>query len=632
MITPAATVRALPRTPLVAAPASVARNPIALAGLALCVLAFWMVQHAYEGLVHDSILYAFSALARLHPESLGHDVYLSVGDQDRFTIFSPIAAVMIRLVGLEHAAALLTLLAQIAFFGCAWLLARRLLPARLALLSLALLVMLPTIYGDEHIFSYAEPFMTPRVPSEALVLAALACALARRHISTVLLMLAAALLHPIMAAAGIVMLFAIEVGGPRPKLALGLALGTFALLVALSWTVPFGPVARFDHGWFHLIYSRAEYLFPSRWPLIDWAHNSVPIAVLAVGWITAEQPLTRTYCAAALATGLGGVVASLAGSDLLHVVLVSQVQPWRWLWLSNSLAVLLMPVIVSNCWQRGNATRAAAVLLAAAWVCIDEPYAPLIGGTAILLAAGAGRIADARLTRVVLAGAWVALILGCCVLANFVLGVSKDLATIAPDRTVFTSPYLLELRRWKIWQAGGILPACIFLGAWWLTTRRRDRGSALAVLFLGVALCAAFAQFSWNSWTRIDYPAPVHAQFASWKRVIPPSAQVLWFDAAFPTWFLLDRPSYWSRTQMAASVFSEEMARRLALREWVLTSQRPSGDRRHDLTELCRRNPALDFLVARSDMGHTPFPPIDVRGTGGTSDRIWLYRCADYRG
>ena len=84
-------------------------------GLAFCIFAFWMLQHPYEGLVHDSILYSFMALARLHPESLGHDVFLSQGSQDQYTMFGPIAAPVIGALGLDHGAAALTLAAQAAF-------------------------------------------------------------------------------------------------------------------------------------------------------------------------------------------------------------------------------------------------------------------------------------------------------------------------------------------------------------------------------------------------------------------------------------------------------------------------------------------------------------------------------------
>src|SRR5262249_24583237 len=138
----------------------------AIAGILLCIVAFWTLQHPYEGIVHDSILYAFSALARLHPDSLSQDVYLSVGTQDHYTIFTPILAAAAQRWGGEHAAATITLLAEIGFFFCGWLLARSLFPRALAIGCLAALVILPSDYGAKHIFSYVDPFMTPRVPAE----------------------------------------------------------------------------------------------------------------------------------------------------------------------------------------------------------------------------------------------------------------------------------------------------------------------------------------------------------------------------------------------------------------------------------------------------------------------------------
>src|SRR5579862_7966203 len=97
-----------------------------LAGLACLVLAFWMLLHPYRGLEHDSVLYAVLALARLHPAALGHDLFVRYGTQDGFTIFSPLFAAAIRAVGLEQAAAIMTLITQVAFLGATWLLARRL--------------------------------------------------------------------------------------------------------------------------------------------------------------------------------------------------------------------------------------------------------------------------------------------------------------------------------------------------------------------------------------------------------------------------------------------------------------------------------------------------------------------------
>src|SRR5262249_50042359 len=141
-------------------------------GMVLIIAAIWMVQHPYLGIVgNDSSLYSLIALARLHPDSLSADVFLRYGSQDTYTVFTPLFAAAIRLLDLEPAAAILSFLGQIGFLGCAWLLARSLMPARWALLAVGLLIALPSNYGVAHIFSYVESFLTPRQAAEALTLA-----------------------------------------------------------------------------------------------------------------------------------------------------------------------------------------------------------------------------------------------------------------------------------------------------------------------------------------------------------------------------------------------------------------------------------------------------------------------------
>ena len=608
-------------------------RPIAMLGLVLCIAAFWMIQHPYERIVHDSILYCFSALARLYPQSLGRDIYLTVGVQDRFTVFSPIAASVIRAFGLERGASLITFLAQIAFYICGWLLARRFMSATYAILALALLVMLPPIYGDRHIFSYAEGFMTPRLPSEVFVLCALTAWLGRQHVLGALCLTAAVLLHPIMAEAGFVLLFMLLVGLPKPRIALAIVGGSMIAIAAVAYMTPFGPIAIFDAGWFHLLYSRGGYLFPSRWGLVDWAHASIPLSVLAAGWCSTEEPRVRSVCAAALLTGLAGLVISLIGSDLLRIVVITQAQPWRWLWLCNALAVLVTPLVLRGCWRGQGVSRSAAVLLAAAWVCIDEPYAPAIGIFAILLAGFGGHVLDRRSAKAILFGACAVLVLGFLALAQFVYGVVKDVALIPPDNVLYDSRYLLELRVLKPWQAGGVVPALIFLAGWWTATHRKDMPSALAVLTLGMGLCGAFGQFSWNAWInwpRAQIPKALYAEFAPWRQAIPQSATVLWGDFSFPTWYLLHRASYWSRDQMAASVFSEPLARELARREYVILGlERATSKPRRALSRICRNDPVLGYIVSPVNAGPTPYPQLsDVGGKGF----VRLYRCADFKG
>src|SRR6185312_955978 len=190
----------------------------------------WMLQDPYDGLIHDGVLYAFSALARLHPGSLGHDVMLTLGTQDRFTVFSPIAAAVFNVFGLEHGAALLTCVMFAAFIACCWLLARRVMSVELAVLALGLIIVLPSEYGSGYLFAYVEPFMTPRPAAEAMVLAAIAAALGGRYTFCAVCMLGALLVHAIMATAGVAFLIVMYLGLRRPLLTVTLALCGFAAL------------------------------------------------------------------------------------------------------------------------------------------------------------------------------------------------------------------------------------------------------------------------------------------------------------------------------------------------------------------------------------------------------------------
>src|ERR1700688_3472055 len=74
--------------------------------LLLCVTA-WALSHGYRGVFHDAGLYTLQALARLPPTSLGQDVFLRFGSQDRYTIFSPIYAAASQVLGTEVGAATL---------------------------------------------------------------------------------------------------------------------------------------------------------------------------------------------------------------------------------------------------------------------------------------------------------------------------------------------------------------------------------------------------------------------------------------------------------------------------------------------------------------------------------------------
>ena len=243
---------------------------------ACALLAAWELSH---GLPRDSFMTRASIpcrdLAHLRPESLSQDVFLKFGSQDRFTIFSALYALPDRVLGIEAAAAWLTLLSQIALLAGAWTLARVVMPGEMALLGVAVLAAVPGEYGAGRVFTCIEPFLTPRMAAESLALAGLAAAMSARAARGALLIAAAALLHPVMAAAGIAALCCRYVVGARARWAVALAAAGLLALVVEAFAAPAGAWGPFDEGWLELVRNRSPYLFLQSWRVDDWSIAAV---------------------------------------------------------------------------------------------------------------------------------------------------------------------------------------------------------------------------------------------------------------------------------------------------------------------------------------------------------------------
>ena len=369
----------------VAMPADIARRGLALFVLLSSWVLTWALAHGYDGLKHDGRLYTLQALGHLHPQTLSRDVFLEFGSQDHYTVFSPIYATLMTWLGTEPAAALLTLVSQLALVASALLLARRTLPSpTLALLGVAVLLAIPGTYGADRIFHYLETIVTPRMMAEALVLCGLAAALNARSLSALLLMALAALLHPVMAAPGLAALTILHVGIPHPRraaIAGGVAL---VALVTAAYVFPVGPLSRFDADWFELVQRRSPNLFLTLWKFDDWARVIVVIATLTVGLGTLPSGRARTLCLLALATGLAGLMLNLITVDGLELVRFTQLQPWRWMWLATASTALLLPAITLSGWQGGWSGRATVLLIVAAWVFDTDPLAPDVALSALV--------------------------------------------------------------------------------------------------------------------------------------------------------------------------------------------------------------------------------------------------------
>ena len=116
--------------------------------------------------------------------------------------------------------------------------------------------------------------------------------------------------------------------------------------------------------------------------------------------------MLRTVCACAIVCACSAIALTWIWCDLLQVILPTQMQLWRWVWMTSVLAVLLSPVIVKDCWKSGSAMqRAALIFIGSALLLRADSGAPVALVLAVTSAGLARRHAQFRYGHYILFGA-----------------------------------------------------------------------------------------------------------------------------------------------------------------------------------------------------------------------------------
>jgi hypothetical protein len=609
----------------------------ALRLIVLCAIwtATWALAHGYGGLRHDTTLYTLQALAHEYPGDLSNDVFLRFGSQDQYTLFGSLYALVIGPLGVEPAAAVLTFTSQLALILGAALLLNRVAPTRaLMALGVSVLIAIPGFYGADRIFSCIEPFLTPRMGAEALVLAGLSAAWSERPKLAWGLVATGMLIHPVMAAAGLTALGWFYFGIRRPGPTLLLLGGGLLLLWGGAGILPNGRWGSFDPEWLAIVRARVPYVFLAHESLDDWGRAAVPLATLVIGAIVLVEHRARLLSQVALGTALTGLMLSLVACDLAKLVLFTQLQPWRWQWLGVVTAALLLPAIAAAAWRRSDAGRIAMALLAAAWLFGSDESALLTAAAAVAAlaldryAAHPGAHPRVRL-----------LVYGAVGLVLIAL-VNRTAANLLFLEVHYADPQIpLWIREMSNLTSDGSLPVVLGLLATWLIGRRR--GTA-ALAFLGVlaaATCVALFPDVWRRWTQQRFPTPLVAQFAPWRALIPGGAAVFWSEAPLETWVLLQRPSYISVAQASGVLFSRASALEIQQRAQTLSSVVPTsayldfsgngagtGPSAEQLERACATS-AFEFLVTGARLSWQPVAQLPA-AVWHSSGGLRLYRCA----
>jgi hypothetical protein len=569
----------------------------------LAVTVLWCLMRGYQGLDADAQLYAFQAVAKID-HALQTDLFLQNSSQDRFTVFTPIYAALIRLLGVQNASLTLTALFTLWFYAAAWRLASALGDRYLAWASIGVLIMTSGDYGASGVFQFSERFLTARLPCEALIVTALACHFDRRKFLAVLIAFAALFVHPLMALPGLIVLLvdsvpvkAIVAGAATTIVSSFLVSAAASKVSLLAHAFPI-----MDPGWLYVVRERSQFLFLELWKARDWDTNIRPVLLLLFIVVARRNADSRKICLTAICVGLTGLCLAFIPTVVGPVALLVQGQAWRWIWIGCLLSALLLPGALVDVWNDKRCGVLCVVLVFAAWI-LQNPYGTACVGIALVLWLSRTRIgADAR---PYVSGAAILVFLALAAWAVIEAAEWRSSGVVLTGSALRAS--IRSLLLVKITAVG--------LGA--LLWRRLYKGNNVEWIRVAApVLCVgAAALLPWSLASKVTLGSEsLRSAFSDWTAAIPTSSTVMVVsprDVGEFAWFVLRRPNYLALDQSAGAVFSKATALEIERRSKVLlpliepTWKILSGMRHaqaHPLTaailhQICQ-DPELGFVVA----------------------------------
>ena len=534
-----------------------------LIGLSFIVLL--ILGRPYQGIRHDALLYTAQALHDLRPERFHNDLFFAFGSQDQWTLYGKLYGKLIAVIGIRESNLLGLVVAHLFWWTGLWRLARRLLPAPWRWIAVFFVVAMPADYGDRFGFSYAEPWLTARVPAEAICLWALSFAIERRVLLALLLSLASMTLHPLNGAVGFIAVVMIA-GGRFPWWRVFASLiVAFALL---QYATPLGfALHPLDPTWRAVLEVQVVYLFASLWTLFTWSKACWVIALPLILHATARHAATTQGPHADVwgrfaLIGLTGVICSTLSDIGGHDALWIQLQTWRVLWLLSVMQWLALATLVI---QEKNRRPALLWWLALCWLTLE------IGGGLLALA-----IAMLLNARPVLPNVRVVHVLfsGLESLTERYKGALVALTVVAIATWIFT-----QLGYGQAYLNSRHAAGTSDFPAFEIVLHSRFMavivGGMCAVLLLGrrkaiaaycVVLIVLFAYGVVNFDQRTATLRNMEAQLDDPSRVpfaatVPPGKLVYWDgprdEVTYP-WFLMQTASYFATSQTSGIVFHRE--------------------------------------------------------------------------
>lgn len=595
--------------------------------LVLLIGALWLTTRRYPGVVGDAILYTVQALNLVLPGRFGDDLYFKFGSQDQFTVFSFLYGPVLSSLGISRASLILTVLAQCAWLAGLFYFVMALTRSRWqTLVSLAVVVALPNAYGPFGIFGFGESYLTPRLISEALTMAALGMLLRGLGMRALLTLALSAGFHPLVTLPGLGVYFLYKALERPVWWAGGGAAATLAVALALAGVQPFARLGTtMDPAWLEIVRVRDSLCLLAEWKFADYTIVAAVLALAVLGLVLAAAS-ERRILAVVTAVGIGGLVCSFVGGDLAHNALVIDAQLWRAMWLLTLVAhVVVVPIVLRLSARAGEPLLCGRLLLAGLGMLVVAGAVPVFHFYAALTLLLACILAVVEvmwrrpLSRAVRLCAYLAVAI---MLGEGALFAGRQFEVLREFRPETFRSLLVSLGVISAALAGVAGAALGLAGA---LPGRGVLQRALPVLAAALLLAAGLRWDHRSAWARFvesdDVPRSLDA-------ALPKEASVYWDGGIDLLWLGLRRPSYFSCLQGTGALFSRgtalayehrrESFRPLRTSDFGLSpfcpgpeegaSAPPGGG---DLRRACAREPGLDYIVL-------------VRPIPGVPSREWV--------
>lgn len=544
---------------------------------ALLGITMLLLIHRNWGIDHDAALYLGTALLQQQPDIFSRDLFFAFGSQGDYTIFPWLTGYLLtwfQPVAIFFWGGLIGLL----FFAwVSWYCVSQLLEPKWHYIAWLGLLCLPTSYGQTTIFSYAEPFLTPRPFAEGFSLLAIGLFTKGRYKFAIVSLLAAALFHPLQAVGAALVIFPwLVLQNHRWLHVLWLAIPP--LIAGIYGLHPFdGMFQPLDAYWYGELDNLHQHLFITSWSQQNFQLVLFDTYLLIYAWRIWKQGFGE-WCLAAIIGLALGIIANLLLVDWLHLVLPTGLQLWRAHWLAHWLAMASLALLLVRDWKI-NPIHSLSLALAAFFALAQHDWIWIVFASlhlALPLLNSRLQPRAKRLLFVIFSAALALLFAYQAALAWVAFGVQQYRWDAFPfDQKIISIPLIalsISFLAAHIWQ--------------------RTKHQLQWLLVFGLLLpCLAFAAIRWDSRSpmRKAYE-PLAGHSDIFHTPLPQNAQIFWDDGNIvQTWLVLGRADYYDPQQLSGIAFQRGTIVEARKRITKLTPL-------YDALDVCNMRPLADAI------------------------------------